>query len=361
VDSRRNALVIGLIVLLIGKVCTGADNREERLGEPITRMTHDQLETVGTAKETRAVAVDTWSRSEVASFYYNEHVPALGIPMQWSGDAATCDAGTTSQAYLDATFRMINYYRGMVGLPAASNAAGFNADAQQAALMMSVNGTLNHYPPSNWLCWTAGGASAAGASNLALYNAGPSAIAAYIKDYGTGNHFVGHRRWILYPIRNEFGTGSVGETTRGANALVVFTNTVARPPTPDKVAWPPEGHVPYQVVYPRWSMSLNTNASVSFASADVTMTEGGNPVPLSVVSRTDYGYGDITIVWEPSPLGFAAGMGDRRFTVTVSGISGPQTTVSYDVVVMDPATVSDVIFADGFNSGTTGLWSSTVQ
>ena len=150
-----------------------------------------------------------------------------------------------------------------------------------------------------------------------------------------------------------------GGINTSANALVVFTNTVSRPSTPDKVAWPPEGYVPYQVVYPRWSMSLNTNSSVSFAAANVTMTEGGSPVSLSVVSRTNNGYGDNTIVWEPSPLGFVAGMEDRRFTVTVSGIIGPQTTVSYDVVVIDPATVSDVIFSDGFNSGTTSLWSLT--
>ena len=54
-----------------------------------------------------------------------------------------------------------------------------------------------------------------------------------------------------------------------------------------------------------------------------------------------------------------AGMEDRRFTVTISGITGPQTAVSYDVVVMDPATVSTTIFGDGFNSGTTNSWSLT--
>jgi hypothetical protein len=83
-------------------------------------------------------------------------------------------------------------------------------------------------------------------------------------------------------------------------------------------------------------------------------------VSLSVVSRTDNGYGDNTIVWEPSGLSFSAGMQDRRFTVTVSGISGPQTTVVYDVVVMDPAIVTDLIFGDGFGSGTTNSWSLTV-
>ena len=118
--------------------------------------------------------------------------------------------------------------------------------------------------------------------------------------------------------------------------------------TRSTLTWPPAGS------------TLTTSSSVSFASADVTMTEGGNPVSLSVVSRTNNGYGDNTIVWEPSDLSFFAGMEDRRFTVTVSNISGPQTTVTYDVVVMDPAIVTDLIFSNGFESGSTGSWSATV-
>lgn len=360
-NSMKHAFVLGLVVLLSEPLIVGAEDQESRLGDPVFSMIHDQLATLGAAKDTQAVTVNTWSRSAVASFYLNEYVPPLGVPMQWSGNVATCNAGATAQAYLDATFQIMNFYRGMVGLPAATNAASYNANAQQAALMMSANGALSHSPPPSWTCWTQGGASAAGASNLALGTAGPSSIVAYIKDYGSGNYFVGHRRWILYPIRNEFGTGSVGETTTRANSLVVFTNTVTRPPTPDKVAWPPEGYVPYQVVYPRWSMALNTNSSVSFAAANVTMTEGGSPVSLSVVSRTNNGYGDNTIVWEPTGLSFSAGMQDRRFTVTVSGISGPQASVSYDVVVIDPAINTDLIFNNGFESGTTGSWSVTVQ
>jgi hypothetical protein len=227
--------------------------------------------------------------------------------------------------------------------------------------MMSANGTLSHNPPSSWTCWTAAGAAAAGSSNLALGTAGPGAIVAYIRDSGSYNYFVGHRRWILYPRRDQFGTGSVGETTTKANALYVFTSTVTRPATPTKVAWPPEGYVPYQVVYPRWSLSLNTGSSVSFASANVTMTEDGSSVPLSVVSRTDNGYGDNTIVWEPSGISFTPGGQDRRFTVTVSDImvGGSPQTVAYEVVIMDPDVVVDLIFADDFETGTTAAWDLT--
>lgn len=347
------------VILALGGVCAAVEDLDERLGDPAFELINEQVDAPESAKHTRAVTIDNWSRSAVASFFHNEYTPPLGVPMQWTGNANNCIAGTTSQAYLDATFQLINYYRGMVDLVDVTNDTSTNAGSQEAALIMSANGALSHNPPSNWTCWTATGASAAGSSNLALGNAGPNAIIAYVKDYGSGNYFVGHRRWILYPRRNQFGSGSVGETTQSANALYVFTSTVARPATPDKVAWPPEGFVPYQVAYPRWSLSLNTSSSVSFGSANVSMTEGATPVSLSVVSRTDNGYGDNTIVWEPSGLSFSAGMQDRRFTVTVSDIlvSGTPQTEVYDVVVIDPDVVTDLIFSDGFESGSHGAWS----
>lgn len=355
----RTLCFVAAIAALLGGVLVGADVTAERLGEPVHRLSREPIGAVGAAPAD-AESVDGWNRSAVVSRYYTEYVPALSVPMQWSGSVPSCTPGTTSQAYIDATFEMINYYRGMVGLADATNATSYNANAQAAALMMSANGALSHSPPPTWTCYSPGGAAAAGSSNLALGSAGPSAIALYMRDPGSYNTFVGHRRWILYPMRNSFGTGSVGESTTGANALVVFTPTVARPADPAVVAWPPVGYVPYQVVYPRWSMALNTSSSVSFAAADVAMTEDGSPVSLSVVSRTDNGYGDNTIVWEPSGLTFSSGMQDRRFTVTVSGISGPQSTVVYEVVVIDPAVNPVTIFEDGFESATTGAWSDTV-
>jgi hypothetical protein len=181
----------------------------------------------------------------------------------------------------------------------------------------------------------------------------------YINDGGLGNYFVGHRRWLLCPTKGSFGTGSVGESTRSANALHVFSGTVSRPTTPTKVTWPPEGYVPYQVVYNRWSLSLNAEPYASYGSATVSMTENGSPISLSVVSTANNGYCDNTIVWEPSGLYFTPGGSDRRITVTVSGIGGTPSSVTYDVVIMDPSISTDEIFSDGFESGLTNAWDTT--
>ncbi len=294
-------------------------------------------------------SVDPTTRSSVVSFYKNHYLPNLYVPIGWTGNANTCQAGNTSQAYLDATFAMINYFRGMVSLGEVVNDASLNAASQQAALMMSVNNDLSHYPPNTWTCYTAAGAQAAGKSNLALGISGPNAIVAYMEDIGSFNAPVGHRRWILYPRAAEFGVGSVGETTRSANALwVIDTATTARPAT-DIIAWPPEGYVPNSVVYHRWSFSLNNSPGANFSAATVTMTENGTPIPLNIISRTDNGYGDNTLVWEPDSLNFPGGQADRVINITVSGIANAsQSSYSYQVIIINPEYLSDVIFEDDF-------------
>jgi len=64
--------------------------------------------------------------------------------------------------------------------------------------------------------------------------------------------------------------------------------------------------------------------------------ESGAPVALSVVSKTDNGYGDNTIVWEPSGI-VTNGVNDVSYTVTVNGVSGGvQATYSYMVTLIKP-------------------------
>ena len=299
-------------------------------------------------EEVNGFTVSPTVRSSVVSFYENVYLPAFTVPISWSGNPATCDAGSTSQAYIDASFDLINYYRAMVELPPVVNDTSKNASSQEAALMMSVNNALDHTPPAGWECFSPGGASAAGSSNLALGAAGPRAVDLYIKDPGSSNTAAGHRRWILSPTRSSFGIGSVGGGTRDANALWVFAGTTSRPPT-DIVAWPPRGFVPYRLVYPRWSFSLNNAPGANYSSASVSMYEKGVPVALNIVSSTAIRLGDNTLVWEPSGLAFSSGQDDRKFTIVISNITNAgQSEYSYQVTVIDPSMVPSVIFSDSF-------------
>jgi hypothetical protein len=168
--------------------------------------------------------------------------------------------------------------------------------AQQGALMMEANNQLSHTPPTSWTCYSADGATAAGSSNLALGNAGPYAVRAYIADAGTPS--LGHRRWVLYSRLGEIGTG---DTTR-SNVMWVFGGTVTAPPsaTTAGVPWPPRGYVPWttKVTDPShpWSFSL---PGANFSGATVSMTnDQGQTLAVSEVGQLAEGYGDNTMSWK---------------------------------------------------------------
>ena len=290
-----------------------------------------------------APAVDRTNRSAVLNFYRTVYVRALAVTNDWNGSVAGCNAGSTGPAYINATMDMVNYYRSMAGLPAVPHVAAKDDTAQKAALMMTANNAMSHAPPSTWTCYTSDGAEAAEKSNLVLGAAGAHAVTLYIKDAGANNTALGHRRWILYPRQTEMGTGS----TNNANALWVIGAFGTRPMTTPIVAWPPDGYVPYQLVYPRWSFSVNTNSTVSFTGATVTMTRNGSPVSLSLLAGA-VGFGDNTIAWEPSGLTFAAGMADARIEVQVNNVlvSGVSTNYKYVVTAIDPGFLDPPTFTD---------------
>ena len=170
----------------------------------------------GAVVQAAFVGVDTSSRSAVASYFNSEYVsgPALGP----TGSVAGCSPDSTSDAFKQAVLKRINFYRGMAGVPAAPTISATNsAKDQQAALMFVANGALSHNPPSSWTCWTAEGAEAAGKSNIAIGVFGWNAIDMYMRDNGSNNAAVGHRRWVLYPQTQTFGTGDVNGV--GGNAM----------------------------------------------------------------------------------------------------------------------------------------------
>ena len=292
--------------------------------------------------------LDTSSRAAVQTSYNGSLTPSATVPMNWTGSINGCVAGATAQAYQDAVALRVNWFRSMAGVPPGITLnATFGGKDQQAALMFSANNALSHSPPSNWTCYTADAATAAGSSNICIgFFNDPGCIALYMQDFGSGNSEAGHRRWILYPQTQSMGTGDVSASggNNSANGLWVFDGNygTARPATRDAfVAWPPNGYVPYQVVWPRWSFSY---PSADFTAATVTMTRNGSSVPVALEPIAN-GYGENTLVWvtdnlnaslpyTPSPPG-----SDTVNAVTISNvmIGGASHTFNYQVIVFDPA------------------------
>ena len=110
------------------------------------------------------------SNREASRLFYATNYLAPDSPTAWTGNRATCDAGTTASGFQDAVLLRLNYFRAMAGVPATVTFGGtYNGKDQKAALMMSANVQLNHNPPTTWTCYTADGAEAAGNSNLPQY------------------------------------------------------------------------------------------------------------------------------------------------------------------------------------------------
>ena len=289
-----------------------------------------------------SIEPDINNRQSVVNFYQQYYLGSANIADDWSGDQATCNAGTPSDAFRNQTLKRINYFRRMAGMRDVTLDSTYNAKAQQAALMMSRNNQLNHTPPTTWKCYSSDGYEGASHSNLAIGFYGSNAINAYMQDFGTNNTSVGHRSWILLPQTKKMGTGDIAYRSpyMQTNALwVIDEPNIWLPPPPTRsefIAWPPAGFVPYPVVYGRWSFALENGNTNDFSSTTVTMQQGTTHIPVIIESRSG------RIVWIPQ--GYNDGstwnkpMNDTTYTVTVSNviIDAVSRSFTYDVTIIDP-------------------------
>jgi hypothetical protein len=296
------------------------------------------------------LAVDTADREAVRVLYKGLYSQSDNVPINWTGTHSTCAAGTTDQLFQAAVALRINWFRAMAGIPAMVSLYGpYSVQNQQAALVMSTNNSLSHTPPSSWNCWSQIAYDAASSSNIAIGTNGAEAVTGYIKDNGSNNAPVGHRRWLLHPQTQNMGTGDVsagtfnGASVSSANSIWVFDSHTfdTRPAVRDDfIAWPPKGYVPYPVVYGRWSLA---HTGANFSNATVTVSKGGVVIPVSKEVITN-GYGENTLVWllqgtNDSTL-WTRPTADEVYSVTVANavLNGVARTFSYTVTVFDPDT-----------------------
>jgi len=317
-------------------------------------------------KAASVISVNPFNRYQVSLLYLNQYLAQSTVVNGWAGSISPCNAGSTAQAFQDATINRVNLYRALAGLP--GNISQFSGgsqqtDDQQAALMFVANQTLSHTPPSGWICYTAAGATGAGNSNITLgygvgYNYdGPNAVDGYMDDSGNNNTGVGHRRWILFPPQAQMADGDVDSTATTSNyssdALWVFGPWGTRAPAANGIPWPPRGYIPWQLLPSgsmRWSLSLQ---NANFSGATVSMNRNGVPLSVSIEPFEYNGQpsgsfiGDNTIAWIPTGATYTQPTQDVVYAITVSGItgSGVPASVSYTVTVIDP---DDAIFANGF-------------
>ncbi len=294
-------------------------------------------------------SMDPSSREEARQFFRSLYYVSENVPTGWTGSTASGDAGTTSAAFKEAVRNRVNFYRAYAGVPAqVSMNATFSAKAQQAALMFSANKAISHFPPTSWTFYSDDNADTAKKSNLGIGSFGTTTMDGYMRDHGGGNEVVGHRRWILHPQTMEMGTGDVesqGDFPAAQALWVQDANVFAnRPSTRETVvAWPPKGHVPYQLVWSRWSISL---PNANFTNATVAMTRNGSSIPAAIEARVnaDGSAPEPTLTWlYDGKTGDDLASHDRPsadvdYDVTVSNVlvNGVSQTFTYTVTVFDP-------------------------
>lgn len=289
--------------------------------------------------------LDIGSRETSLNFYETDYLISSPPQINWTGSCASCDPGTTSPEFRQAVLRRINYFRAMAGVPDdVVFSEESNLKAQAAALLMSVNRSLSHTPPESWTCYSDLAYEGASSSNLYLGINGWEAISGYMRDPGSSNDFVGHRRWILYPQTQVMGSGDVPATGPypASNALVVFSENMwdPRPDTRDDfVAWPPPGYVPYPVIFTSWSFSF---PGADFSETVVSMSREGEGLTITQAPIKN-GYGENTIVWQvegmDSGANWPAPPQDTEYEIIIENviILGLPQDFSYQVVVFDPS------------------------
>jgi len=312
--------------------------------------------------ETKAVAasIPPPDRASVVRLYHTRFLPAEVATSGWAGNVGNCTQGTTSVAFKQSVLDRINSYRAFAGLPRVGLFTDAKvSDTQRAALMMSANNALNHSPPTNWKCYTTAGKNAAYYSNIALGAYGFDAIDLYMDDPGTGNGAVGHRRWLLFPPQANVATGDIPSgSSPSANALWVAGPHGTRPSTPDGVAWPPRGYVPWDALPAtsnRWSFSYS-NAYFVGTSVAVSGPAGNMPVTIEPLAS---GYGDESIVFKPAGMSYARPDGDMTYRVTLSSsmpdFGLPSSPFQYAFTVIDAETLGPALAGDFDGNGRSDL------
>ena len=242
----------------------------------------------------------------------------------------------------------VNAVRALHNLPAVTYSSVEDDQEGAASLMMAVNRTLSHTPPTTWICYSAGGATAAGSSNLIggwgtglPFASEDDYLAGWLRE--TNSASIGHRRWILDPFLGKLSYGRVSlvlsdgsRASAAAMKVFNFSGGVTVPSgIPSFVAYP-YGDYPARYFQPADYLSFTAianaggtfgaNGSVSFAGATIRVTGPSGTLAVTDVASDNDGYGVANSVqWHVA--GLQAGV---TYTVTISGVTGaPQSSYTY--------------------------------
>lgn len=278
------------------------------------------------------------------------------LPTSWAGvagyydvqpDIAGCRAGTLKAAVKAEFLTRLNEIRARHGLAPVVYSGDEDAQQADSSLMMAANVALSHTPPASWRCYTAGGATGAGASNLIGgwgtglgFDSEDGLLAGWLREGGTAQ--LGHRRWILHPFLRKTSYGRVSallpdgrRATAASMRVFGFASAGPAPATVPPYVGFPQGDYPsrYFALTDYLSFSVIPSASengadrrVDFSAAIVNVRGPSGELPVTDITRDNDGYGIANnIQWRVT--GLAA---NTSYAVTIAGVrNAPQASYSY--------------------------------
>ena len=294
--------------------------------------------TANAAAEAQVIglAVDAHSQDEIRSFIRNNPGPL--IPNTYAEDPSVkvpYSPGELSDRTTEAAFNALNQMRYVAGIPAdVAYDAGYTEQAQAAALVNAINGTLSHYPErpegiSDDLYELA--YSGASSSNIAAGTGSlASSVRLWMSDSDSSNiDRVGHRRWMLNPTMKKAGFGAVGRFSAIYAHDGSFVST-----TYSRVAWPAQ-NMPLEFWNNGDAWSVSFGKSVPMANVVVTLTRKGDGKVWTFSSSSADGYFNVEnsnygrpgcVIFRPDNISYSSG---DQFDVRIT--SADTADVAYTV------------------------------
>lgn len=313
------------------------------------------------------------SKFTIASQYRNLYSYGLNYSFYQTAPSVTRPyaAGTLSTIHLQKAMESVNMMRMIAGLPSVNYNPAYTSQAQQGAVILAANNSLDNYPsqPSGMdTNFYVSGRTATQKSNIASGSFQNWRSLAwftqnFMEDKAPGNLAnVGHRRWILNPRMGSTGFGYATNKSNMAYALIYVDDSSVLPPDYDFISWPSSGNFPQELCQgdTPWSVSLNPDkfdvSRMNLNNVKVSLTLPNGKIQKFTAADNGTDRFDISkpyfnvnfeaagesnaIIFKPGTATCGTGNLSGIYNVTITGIKdrqGNPATISYNVEFFNAA------------------------
>lgn len=213
---------------------------------------------------------------------------------------------------------------------------------------------LDHYPSSNYTCYTSDAVSGCSSGNLASVISPTSALDMFIRDNGNFYSAAGHRQWMLAPGSSLLNFGSWGAASKGYSGVTAgnIYSQDHKPADTSKlnfISYPPPGPFPVRFFYSNLVHTITHTQSKSFCSEaygqyksfKITVKHPGGTFKVENSSINCANYARPTLAWQiNSTLATTLAANKESYTVKIQTNSS---IFQFTVKLFDPDNYTEPI------------------